>query len=173
FERWSPHGLRAWKGTSGVADGGGTLFDLGSHLIDQALQLFGPAAKVYGETARHIGADASHADDDAFVSLQHESGVRSHLSMNLISALTLPRFHVLGSAAAYTKWGLDGQEAALAAGLLPVDPGNGTEPEDTWGVLGIHGNTRRVPARQGAYPEFYRQLAAALRGRGPAPVDPA
>lgn len=173
FERWSPHGLRAWKGTSGVADGGGILFDLGSHLIDQALQLFGPVAKVYGETARHIRAEDSDADDDAFVSLLHESGVRSHLSMNLVSALQLPRFHVLGSSAAYTKWGLDGQEAALAAGLLPTDPGYGVEPEEAWGKLGVPGDIHKVPAQKGAYPQFYRQLAAALAGDGPVPVDPA
>ncbi|MFD1210856.1 Gfo/Idh/MocA family oxidoreductase [Arthrobacter sp. GCM10027362] len=172
FERWSPHGLRSWKGTSGIAEGGGILFDLGSHLIDQALQLFGPVSTVYGETARHIG-DGSDADDDAFVSLLHESGVRSHLSMNLISALSVPRFHVLGSEAAYTKWGLDSQEAALAAGLLPTNPGYGAEPEEAWGTLGMPGHTRKVPAQRGAYPEFYRQLAAALQGKGPVPVDPA
>ncbi|NKX54789.1 Gfo/Idh/MocA family protein [Arthrobacter mobilis] len=173
FERWSPHGLRTWKGTSGIADGGGILFDLGSHLIDQALQLFGPVSTVYGETARHLGAEDSDADDDAFVSLLHESGVRSHLSMNLVSGLSAPRFHVLGSGAAYTKWGLDGQEAALAAGLLPTDPGYGVEPKEHWGTLGVPGDTRKVPAERGAYPEFYRLLAEALAGDGPVPVDPA
>jgi scyllo-inositol 2-dehydrogenase (NADP+) len=173
FERWSPHGLRSWKGTAGIAEGGGILFDLGSHLVDQALQLFGPVSAVHGELARHIAADGSDADDDAFVSLLHESGVRSHLSMNLISGLHMPRFHVLGSGAAYTKWGLDTQEAALAAGLGPTDPGYGVEPEPAWGTLGVPGSSRKVEAVRGAYPEFYRQLAAALRGDGPVPVDPA
>jgi predicted dehydrogenase len=173
FERWSPQGLRAWKGTTGIAEGGGILFDLGSHLIDQALQLFGPVTGVYGETARRIGGGTSDADDDAFVSLRHESGVRSHLSMNLIAGLPAPRFHVLGSAGAYSKWGMDPQEAALAAGLLPTDPGYGVEPEENWGTLGTPARTRRVRSQRGAYPEFYRQLALALRGDGPAPVDPA
>jgi hypothetical protein len=30
-----------------------------------------------------------------------------------------------------------------------------------------------VPAEKGAYPQFYRDLAAALRGDGPLPVNPA
>ncbi|MET1154418.1 Gfo/Idh/MocA family oxidoreductase [Arthrobacter sp.] len=186
FERWKPQGLRAWKATAGIAEGGGILFDLGVHLIDQALTLFGPAATVYGETARHTAAAAepgagsaadsaagSGADEDAFVSLLHESGVRSRLSMNLISALPAPRFRVLGSAAAFTSWGTDGQEAALAAGAVPGWDGYGVEPEERWGTLGTPGETRKVPSERGAYPEFYRQLAAAINDGAPVPVEPA
>ncbi|MGW6172402.1 Gfo/Idh/MocA family protein [Arthrobacter sp. NPDC055138] len=185
FERWKPEGLRAWKETSGVAEGGGILFDLGVHLIDQALTLFGPAATVYGETARHTAsargaaepasgaAAGSGADEDAFVSLLHESGVRSRLSMNLISALAAPRFHVLGSAAAFTSWGTDGQEAALNAGAVPGTDGYGVEPEERWGSLGTPGDTRRIPSERGAYPDFYRQLAAAINDGTPVPVEPA
>ncbi|MDQ0820417.1 hypothetical protein QFZ79_002709 [Arthrobacter sp. V4I6] len=42
-----------------------------------------------------------------------------------------------------------------------------------WGNLGIDGATSPVPAERGSYPQFYRLLAEALRGRGPLPVDPA
>ena len=65
------------------------------------------------------------------------------------------------------------KEAALAAGLGPTDPGYGVEPEAAWGTLGVPGKVRKVPAERGAYPEFYRRLATALRGDGPVPVDPA
>ncbi len=190
FERWKPEGLRAWKATADTTAGGGILFDLGVHLIDQALTLFGPAATVYGETARHSasartgsGAGAGSgaaagsaagaaAEEDAFVSLLHESGVRSRLSMNLISALPAPRFHVLGSAAAFTSWGMDGQEAALNSGAVPGADGYGVEPEERWGTLGRPGDARQVPSERGAYPEFYRQLAAAINDGGPVPVEP-
>jgi hypothetical protein len=37
----------------------------------------------------------------------------------------------------------------------------------------VDGAASPVPAERGAYPEFYVQLAAALRGEGPLPVDPA
>ncbi|MET4095351.1 Gfo/Idh/MocA family oxidoreductase [Arthrobacter sp. UYCu712] len=170
FEWWRPEGFGNWRDSATLAEGGGILHDLGAHLIDQALQLFGPVARSYGETSPH-GPDGS-AEQEAFVSLLHESGVRSRLWMNGAAAQVGHRFHVLGSTAGYTKWGLDGQEQALDAGVLPADPRYGVEPESAWGALGIDGGTTPVPARKGSYPLFYGHLAAALRGGGPLPVDP-
>lgn len=171
FEWWRPEGFGNWRDTATVAEGGGILQDLGAHLIDQAIQLFGPVAESYGETANHGHPDG--ADTEAFVSLLHESGVRSRLWMNGMAAQVGPRFHVLGSTAGYTKWGLDSQEPDLAAGMPPSDPAYGTDPQVSWGVLGVDGATEPVPAEKGAYPRFYTELAAALRGGGPLPVDPA
>lgn len=172
FEWWMPEGFRSWKDSAPLAEGGGMLFDLGSHLIDQAIVLFGPVADVHAETARHSIIGSSDADEDTFVSLRHESGVRSRLWMNGLAALPAPRFHVLGSRAAYTKWGLDRQEPDLAAGVLPTEHRYGHEPESTWGVLGAGGQDHRIPTERGSYPEYYRLLAGAiLRGEQP-PVDP-
>jgi scyllo-inositol 2-dehydrogenase (NADP+) len=172
FEWWRPEGFGNWRDTVSLHEGGGILHDLGAHLIDQAIQLFGPVEKSYGETANR-GPHADAADTEAFVSLLHSSGVRSRLWMNGMAAQAGPRFHVLGSQAGYTKWGLDGQEPALAAGLAPSDPAYGLEPQESWGLLGADGSARPVPAERGAYPQFYGQLSAALRGEGPLPVDPA
>jgi len=94
------------------------------------------------------------------------------LWMNGMAAQVGPRFHVLGSESGYTKWGLDGQEPALAAGTTPTDPGYGVEPQTHWGTFGIDGDLRPTASEPGAYPLFYAQLAAALRGKGPLPVDP-
>lgn len=171
FEWWRPEGFGNWRDTAALTEGGGILHDLGAHLIDQAIQLFGPVAESYGETANHGHPDG--ADTEAFVSLLHESGVRSRLWMNGAAAQVGPRFHVLGSEAGYTKWGLDSQEPALAAGMTPSDPAYGADSQDSWGVLGVDGATVPVPAEKGSYPRFYAQLAAALRGEGPLPVDPA
>ena len=57
--------------------------------------------------------------------------------------------------------------------MTPSDPAYGVEPQDSWGVLGVDGAAVPVPAEKGAYPRFYAELAAALRGEGPLPVDPA
>ncbi|MBT2548219.1 Gfo/Idh/MocA family oxidoreductase [Arthrobacter sp. ISL-65] len=171
FEWWRPEGFGNWRDSVSLAQGGGILHDLGAHLIDQAIQLFGPVEKSYGETANR-GSDPGAADTEAFVSLLHESGVRTRLWMNGMAAQVGPRFHVLGSEAGYTKWGLDGQEPALAAGVMPSDPAYGIDPQESWGLLGVDGGADPVPAERGAYPEFYVQLAAALRGEGPVPVDP-
>lgn len=172
FEWWRPEGFGNWRDTATLTDGGGLLHDLGAHLIDQAIQLFGPVQASRGETANH-SPHGEGADTEAFVSLRHESGVRSRLWMNGMAAQVGPRFHVLGSQAGYTKWGLDSQEPALAGGLSPSDPAYGVDPQDSWGVLGIDGNTTPVPAERGSYPQFYRELAEALRGQGPLPVRPA
>jgi len=171
FEWWRPEGFGNWRDTAAVPEGGGILNDLGAHLIDQAIQLFGPVTQSYGETANH-GPDPGGADTEAFVSLLHESGVRSRLWMNGMAAQVGPRFHVLGSESGYTKWGLDGQEPALAAGTTPTDQGYGVEPQTDWGTFGIDGDLRPTASEPGAYPLFYAQLAAALRGKGPLPVDP-
>jgi predicted dehydrogenase len=168
FEWWRPEGFGNWRDRALLAEGGGILHDLGAHLIDQAIRLFGPVARAYGETAQYTAG----ADEEAFVSLLHESGVRSRLWMNGMAAQVGARFHVLGSEAGYTKWGLDGQEPALASGMLPSDPAYGLESQDSWGVLGIDGATEPVPAERGAYPLFFTQLAEALHGRGALPVDP-
>ena len=170
FEWWKPEETKAWKAAATPAEGGGMLYDLGTHLIDQAVQLFGPVEDVYAELTRHR-ADGG-ADDDAFVSLLHRDGTRSHLWMNAMAAQVGPRFSVLGSTAAFTTWGLDPQESALKGGARPSDPGFGVDPETSWGSLGVDGDLRRVPIGPGNYAGFYRALADALRRGGPLPVDP-
>jgi predicted dehydrogenase len=171
FEWWQPEPAASWKTEATAAEAGGILYDLGTHLIDQAVQLFGPVSDLHAEVARRRPAAA--ADDDVFLALQHESGVTSHLWMSAVAPLFGPRFHVLGSRAGYTTWGLDVQEPSLLAGALPGDPGFGETPEARWGVLGADGDTRRMPTQRGDYGEFYRGLAVALRDGGPVPVDPA
>ncbi|GGI46780.1 putative dehydrogenase [Agromyces flavus] len=171
FEWWQAEPDASWKTEASAAEAGGILYDLGTHLVDQAVQLFGPVSDLYAEIARRRPAAA--ADDDVFLALRHHSGVTSHLWMNAVAPLFGPRFHVLGSRAGYSTWGLDVQEPSLLAGALPGDPGFGETPEARWGVLGADGDTCRVPTRRGDYGEFYRRLAVALRDGGPLPVDPA
>lgn len=172
FEWWMPEGFGNWRDEAPLAEGGGILHDLGAHLIDQAIQLFGPVAEVYGETSRHGDPSQSDADEEAFLSLLHQSGTRSRLWMNGQAPQPGPRFHITGSRAAYTKWGLDGQEEALAQGLLPTNPHYGVEPPETWGKIGVAGSLTSEPTKAGAYPQFYKQLAQALQVGSPAPVDP-
>lgn len=169
FEWWRPQGFGNWRDRTPLAEGGGLLLDLGSHLIDQAIQLFGPVRQASAELVRY--GRQSDSDDDAFVSLLHENGVRSRLWMNGQAAQNGPRFHLLGSRGGYTCWGLDNQEPSLAAGLLPSDSQYGVMPEPDWGTLS-NGETRHaVPHQRGNYPAFYQQLAGALLDGGPSPVD--
>jgi scyllo-inositol 2-dehydrogenase (NADP+) len=170
FERWRPDLSGGWRESGDPQDAGGLLNDLGSHLVDQALVLFGPVTQVYAELdSRRIGVQT---DDDSFVALRHESGVRSHLWMSAVAAQLGPRFRVLGRHAAYVKYGLDVQEELLQAGRRPDDPLWGREPEDRWGLLGAGDELRRIPTVPGAYQRFYEGVALALREGAPPPVDP-
>ncbi|MCA1789270.1 MAG: Gfo/Idh/MocA family oxidoreductase [Thioalkalivibrio sp.] len=170
FETWKPTTSKVWKAHATPTQGGGVLYDLGSHLIDQALQLFGPVQDIYSEltTCRPGGV----APDDAFVSFLHESGLRTHLWMSTVAAQKGARFRVLGAQSAYTKWHLDGQEAALAAGVLPTDEDYGVEPVASWGRLGVDSAAKPVPSQRGQYDRFYAVLSESLNRGGPLPVDP-
>jgi predicted dehydrogenase len=170
YERWRPVVKAGWRMRDAADEAGGLLFDLGSHVIDQALVLFGPVRSVYAQLdSRRPGV---LVDDDAFVALTHESGVRSHVWMSSVAAEPGPRFRLLGSDAAFVKHGLDVQEDALRAGVDPRQPGWGAEPPRLWGRLGIGEEVREIPTAPGAYPEFYRRLASAIHEGATPPVDP-
>jgi len=169
FERWRPELSAGWRESGDPQDAGGLLYDLGSHLVDQALCLFGPAAQVYAEL--EIRRSGAQTDDDTFVALGHESGVRSHLWMSAVAAQPGPRFRVMGSSAAFVKYGFDVQEESLRAGRRPDGPLWGREPEERWGLLGAGDQLRRVPTVPGAYQRFYEGVVLALRENAPPPVD--
>lgn len=172
FERFRPEPKAGWREAADPAEGGGVLLDLGAHLIDQALLLFGAATHVYAELDTRRGA--ARVEDDTFVALTHASGVRSHLWMSALAADLGPRMRVLGDRAAYVKWGLDGQEDALRGGASPAgDPAWGAEPAERHGELVAGVERAPVGTEPGAWPAFYAQVAAALRGDGVMPVDPA
>ncbi|PVC92804.1 Gfo/Idh/MocA family oxidoreductase [Streptomyces sp. CS014] len=174
FERWRPQLKGGWRESGDPDEIGGLLYDLGSHVVDQALVLFGPAVQVYAESdVRRPGAAA---DDDTFIAITHENGVRSHLYVSATTAQLGPRFRVLGSAAGYVKYGLDPQEAALREGLRPVagEPW-GEEVEQMWGRIGsgespLTGGGTPVRTLPGDYPAYYAAVAAAIRGTGDNPV---
>src|SRR3954470_655378 len=151
--------------------GGGTLRDFGSHLVDQALVLLGPVATVYAEWRLR----GSGLDDDAFVALTHATGARSHLWGSWSQGAPGPRFRVTGTTGSYVVNALmDGQEEALLAGHTPASLGErwGAEPEDRWGRIHRGAVVEPVPTLPGAWNAFYPAFAAAVRGRGPVPVDP-
>ncbi|NWL31905.1 Gfo/Idh/MocA family protein [Paenarthrobacter nitroguajacolicus] len=176
MERWAPEIAKAWKASATAEDGGGVLFDLGTHVLDLTLRFFGPATVTFAEiTARR---PQESADDDVFLALQHESGVVSHVTINLNSHLHGPRFRVLGTEGGFVKFGTDPQEPYVLGGGLPTDAEYGVEPPENHGTFEANGQRTTIPTERGAYPEFYRMLAEKLDGGGtasalPVPVDPA
>ena len=83
------------------AAGGGTLLDFGSHLADQALVLAGPVSGVYAEM--HYRSEPGGLDDDFFIALTHEGGVRSHLWGSWRQGAPGPRLRAAGTWAAISS----------------------------------------------------------------------
>lgn len=170
FERWSPDLKPRWQDTTDATRGAGITFDLGSHLIDQALRLFGPAEVDHAELSTlRVGGIS---DDEAFISLRHASGIRSHLTLSRMAGQVGPRFRVLGSEGAFLSSGLDGQESFLVTGGTPDDTDFGVTPAAKWGTLGVDGATKPVPMERGAYPRFYAGVADTILTGAVPPVAP-
>jgi predicted dehydrogenase len=172
YERWRPGSPKPrWLAPGAAERGEGLLLDLMVHLVDQALMLFGPAHRVYAEFDRRHPQVV--VDDDVFLALAHRNGVRSHLLTSATVGIAGPRFRVLGSRAAFVKYGMDPQEDALVAGAAAGGPGWGEEPEATWGRLGSGDSGRPVRSEPGAYPHFYAGVVAAITTGAPPPVTAA
>ncbi|HKN93111.1 MAG TPA: Gfo/Idh/MocA family oxidoreductase, partial [Thermoleophilaceae bacterium] len=89
FERFRPEVGSGWRELADSAEGGGLLLDLGAHLVDQARVLFGDPLTVYAELERR--RPGAEVEDDVFLALEHEGGVRSHLWMSAVAPLYGPR----------------------------------------------------------------------------------
>ena len=161
WERWRPQPKDRWRENAPATDGGGILLDLHTHLVDSAVQLLGPVRGVYAEVA----ARTTPAEDDAFLACEHESGARSHLGALSLAAAPGPRTRVLGDRAAYVVTTFEEEATAFGGDLADVDPDH-----CGWLVSG----EERVPVRRepGEHADFYRDLAAALRGERAVPVHP-
>ena len=176
FERFRPAvRAEAWRESDAPDLAGGLLYDLGAHLIDQALQLFGWPESVYAEVDRR--RPGARVDDDTFVALRFPGGQVAHLWMSVIPRVFGPRMRAVGARGVYEKYGLDPQEAQLAAGLRPGAAGYGVEPRESWGKLAtdVNGVTieGHVETLTGRYDAYYAGMRDAVRSGAPVPVDPA
>lgn len=160
WERWRPEPLDRWKENDTV--GGGLLLDLGSHLVDAAVELFGPVRSVYAE----IRGLKTPADDDVFLALTHEGGVRSHLLAGGVVGAPGPRTRVLGDRGAFLVTSFEGEDSPFAE----LDELRGEDAHAGWLVRGAERTA--VPVAPGDHADFYRDVARWVREGAPPPVDP-
>jgi predicted dehydrogenase len=163
-----------WRGSPAPEDMGGLLYDLGVHAIDQAMQLMGPVLSVAAWT-RSI-RDGDPTDDDTTVILTHESGAISVVTVSQVTAIAEPRMVLLGTRGGLRIDVADSQEAELAAGGDASSPHWGTRQPGTEALLRTYDDSdvptdQLVTLEPGAWPQFYAQVARAVRGEAPAPVD--
>lgn len=153
---------------------GGLLRDLGSHLVDQMLWLLGPVTSV---TANWDLIERPEGVTDAsfVLTLNHASGVHSHLSASKLNHIATREFRAYGDNGSYVSSGTDVQAQAIFAGKRPVDDmaGWGYEGPELWGTLRTAQGSESVPSEQGRYHDYYEAFAHAVATGGPAPVTAA
>lgn len=165
FDRFRSAVRDRWRERAG--GGGGIWYDLGPHLIDQALLLFGMPKRV-GASLAALRPGAL-ADDWAHVVL-HYPDKRIVLHASMLVAGGSARFTVHGTGGSLVKQRGDQQEAQLLAGMVPGAPGWGEDDDPL--MLHDGEGARAMPLVPGDQRQFYRALAAAIRGEGPNPVLP-
>jgi predicted dehydrogenase len=171
YDRFRPQPVERWKENADA--GGGLWMDLGPHLLDEAMRYFGQPLAIQAD----IGyvRPGARADDSFHARLRYAGALRVDLHASMLGAVPRPRLVLQGTRGSYLKQGLDPQEADLKAGRRPGDGAAwGVDPERGVAVVAQDGDLRTiaVPTENGAYPEFYLQIEAAIRGKGPNPVPP-
>lgn len=152
-------------------ESGGLLRDMGSHLVDQALWLLGPVKSVFAQTDI-VQRPEGPTDASFVITLNHTSGVHSHISSSKLNHLASRELRVYGDKGSYISQGTDVQAQAIFAGKKPTDDltGWGFEAEEHWGILRTAAGKERVPSAQGRYHAYYEAFAAAVRDGTPPPV---
>jgi predicted dehydrogenase len=166
FDRYRPEVRARWREQD--VPGGGLWYDLGPHLVDQALQLFGLPARIGAVFATQ--RDGAVTPDWAQVQLDY-GRLQVTLQASMLVGGGMPRFAVHGRGGSWVKYGLDVQESQLLAGIRPGAPEWGIDPQPAMLYPG-DGSSRPDPMPAGDYAGYYRDVADAIRGRGPNPVTP-
>jgi len=162
FDRWRPVPADVWK----EARPGGVWLDLGPHLVDQALQLFGRPLGITADIAT-LREDAPAPD--YFHAVLRYPRHRVILHASKLAAANSLRFVAHGTGGSWIKHGIDPQEAATVAGVIPGEGAWGHDPVD--GMLTRPGEApAAIPNLTGDYRLFWQALAEAIRGQGANPV---
>lgn len=165
FDRFTP-GLshKVFKETKGRA-ANGVLFDLGSHLLDQTIALFGKPRSMTKIQSTH--REKSKVDDYAVLVLTYDGGLKVFITASLLVANPQKSFVLHGTKGSFIKDRTDVQEQQLLAGMKPLDPGYGLEPEGAAGLLTFMSEEGRqdvsVVADKGNYMQLFDAVYRCIR----------
>lgn len=165
YDRFKPNVIDRWRERN--ESGSGLLYDLGSHLIDQALHLFGWPKFVIADVATQ--RKGAQTDDYFHIILGYEN-TRAILHAGTLVLGNGPRFQVHGDQGSYIKYGLDGQEAKLKAGIRPFNESFGIDDPKWYGTLTTEQGEQQIPSEKGSYLEYYKGIYQCLREGQAAPV---
>ncbi|KAK0124507.1 hypothetical protein ONS95_009457 [Cadophora gregata] len=173
FDRYKAVKPETWKGTLGMEQAGGVVYDLGTHLIDQAYVLFGLPESVTAVFANQRD-DGGEEPDSITVLLGYGTGkplVTVKAGVMCVETEQL-RYWVRGTKGSFKKFHLDVQEDQLKAGMMPGDKGFGVEGEERAGTLVVLGEDGKPKAsvlknvEPETYVKLYEGFAKAVAGGG-------
>jgi len=169
YDRYRPQRKDSWKEVE--QPGTGILYNLGSHLIDQALALWGWPEAVFADLRRQREGVTV---PDQFDLLLRYPDRKALLRASYLARIAEPRYRLRGRRGSFVKYGLDPQEAALAAGWQPGGPDWGREDKAYWGQLSTTWQgldlEGRIASQPGHYLAYYEGLHAAIRHGQALPV---
>jgi scyllo-inositol 2-dehydrogenase (NADP+) len=160
---------RGWRAT--VEAGGGLLFDWGAHLIDQALQLVPDQVESVSCDLQYRGWGAEIGSYGR-VQMRFRGGILYDVEISNLAWVDKPRWLVLGERGALVKHGLDPQEMAMLRGDIGAateDPANRALVRTELNGLSTEMTVESV---RSDWTEYYRNVAAAIRGEAELAVKP-
>lgn len=160
---------RGWRAEATAS--GGLLYDWGAHLVDQALLLVPGTVQAVTCVAQYRGW-GREIGSYVRLTLQFSSDVLFVIEIGNLACLEKPRWLVLGEQGALIRYGPDPQEAAMLAGDISAAS---ESPEHLFRLRRCTADGVReavLPSVRGDWTDFYRNLAAALRGEAELAVKP-
>jgi len=161
FDRYKPVRPESWKGTLGMEQAGGVIYDLGTHLIDQAYVLFGLPKTVTG-IFQNARMDENPEPDSVTVLLEYgDEGPLVTVKAGVLCVETEQlRYWVRGERGSFKKFHLDVQEDQLKEDMKPGDAGFGVEPKERSGTLVVldQGGKPKSSKLENVTPETYGAL---------------
>jgi len=160
FDRYRPEPRTTyWKESAAL--GNGLWYDLGPHLMDQAFQLFGqPTSYIADIKKQRVGAVGIDYFD---VTFKYDTYTYT-IHAGMLEEEPTPRWVIKGTKGAYTKQGVDPQEACLNAGDLPIGNNWGIEEAKDFGKIELlDAQTIFYPTLDGDYRKFYQGVHETIR----------
>jgi predicted dehydrogenase len=166
------HRPNAWREEN--IPGSGIFYDLGAHLIDEAQMLYGTPNEIFADL--RIQRPGGKTVDNFEVILGYNN-LKVSLKAGMLVKEPGAVVSLYGINGSYVKYGMDVQEEALRAGIMPETMANwGVEPESIWGKI----NTEykgvdiigKIKSEPGDYREYYQNIYKALSGEEELVVKP-
>ena len=154
--------------------GSGIFYDLGAHLIDEAQVLFSLPEEITADLRIQRPGGKTI---DCFELVLGYLNLKVTLKGGMLVREPGPAVSLYGTSGSFVKYGMDVQEEALRAGIMPDNSTNwGVEPTSSWGKIntehqGLHliGN---IESEKGDYREYYQNIYQVLSGEGELIVKP-